>query len=194
MSPEEADDRRYGAGDDPPEQGPATSPPGAVPTWRLERRADGGIDFHGGDGSRHEDADLRRGFPLSAPREGVAVIAADGGELAWIESLDAVPPVVRAVIEDVLAAREFVPVIERIDAIPTTLPASRTAASRSPIPAGSAIGCRIPLRSIPTAAGSSTGSSDPSAVPAGGHPSGGVIGGGGEVCGKGARRPPSPRP
>jgi hypothetical protein len=123
MSPEEADDRRDGAGDDPPEQGPATSPPGAVPTWRLERRADGGIDFHGGDGSRHEDADLRRGFPLSAPREGVAVIAADGGELAWIESLDAVPPVVRAVIEDVLAAREFVPVIERIDAISEGRPA-----------------------------------------------------------------------
>jgi hypothetical protein len=89
----------------------------AADGWRLERRADGGIDFVAADGTREEDVDLRRAFPLSAPRAGVAVIAAAGGELAWVESLAAVSPGIGTLIEAVLAEREFVPVIERIESI-----------------------------------------------------------------------------
>lgn len=85
--------------------------------WRLEERADNGIDLRAADGTLHEDVDIRRGFPLSAPRQGVAVLAADGSELAWIESLDALAPATAAQIEGLLAAREFVPVIERIEGI-----------------------------------------------------------------------------
>jgi hypothetical protein len=91
--------------------------------WRLERRPDGGLDFVAVDGTRHEDVDLRRGFPLSAPRAGVAVVAAGGGELAWIESLDDAEPAVASLVEAVLAEREFVPLIERIDAISEGRPA-----------------------------------------------------------------------
>jgi len=92
--------------------------------WGLERRSDGGVDFRASDGTRHEDVDLRRGFPLSAPRDGVAVVAADGAELAWVESLDALPPAVRVLFDEVLAAREFVPVITRIEGIVEGRPAA----------------------------------------------------------------------
>ncbi|MDA0254606.1 MAG: DUF1854 domain-containing protein [Planctomycetota bacterium] len=85
--------------------------------WSLEPRRTGGVDFVAADGTRHPDVDLRRGFPLSAPREGVAVVGPDGSELAWIASLDALVPGVQALVEEVLAAREFVPVIERIEGI-----------------------------------------------------------------------------
>ena len=89
----------------------------AAAGWRLERRPEGVLDFVAVDGVRHEDVDLRRGFPLSAPRAGVAVVAAGGGELVWIESLDTAEPAVASLVEVVLAEREFVPLIERIDAI-----------------------------------------------------------------------------
>lgn len=85
--------------------------------WRLERRADGVVDFVAANGGRHEDVDLRCGFPLSAPRGGVAVIAAGGGELAWLDDLDAAGPALAALIGGVLAEREFVPVVERIESL-----------------------------------------------------------------------------
>lgn len=89
----------------------------AAAGWRLERRADGAVDFVAADGTRRDDVDLRRAFPLSAPRGGVAVIAAGGGELAWLDDLDAAGPALAALIGGVLAEREFVPVIERIEAL-----------------------------------------------------------------------------
>ncbi len=92
--------------------------------WRLEQRADGGIDFVAADGTRHADVDLRRAFPLSAPRAGVAVIAANGGELAWIESLAKASPPLATLVEAVLAEREFVPRIERIESITEGRPAA----------------------------------------------------------------------
>ena len=101
--------------------------------WSLERRTAGGIDFVAADGTRHADVDLRRGFPLSAPREGVAVVGPDGSELTWIPSLDALGPGVQALVEEVLAAREFVPVIERIEGIVEGRPAEwRVLTDRGP--------------------------------------------------------------
>jgi len=98
----------------------------AAAGWRLERRVDGLLDFVAADGTRHRDVDLRRAFPLSAPRTGVAVVAAGGGELAWIESLDAADPAVGSLVETTLAEREFVPVIQRILAITESRPAEWT--------------------------------------------------------------------
>ena len=101
--------------------------------WRLERRHDGRVDFVAVDGTRHADVDLRRGFPLSAPREGVAVVGPDGSELAWIASLDALGSGVQDLVEEVLAAREFVPVIERIEGIVEGRPAEwRVLTDRGP--------------------------------------------------------------
>ena len=92
-------------------------------TWRLEQRNDGGVDFVTSDGRRHDDVDIRRGFPFSAPRSGVAIIATTGQELAWIDSLDAVDAPLQAIVERVLADREFMPVIDRIQSISEGRPA-----------------------------------------------------------------------
>lgn len=89
----------------------------AAAGWRLERRADGVIDFVAADGTRHGDVELRRAFPLSAPQGGLAVIAAGGSELAWLDDLEAAEPALATLVGRVLAEREFVPVVERIDSL-----------------------------------------------------------------------------
>ena len=66
------------------------------------------------DGTRHRDVDVRRGFPFSAPEGGVAVLAAGGAELVWIDSLSACDPSLAVILEGILAEREFMPRVERI--------------------------------------------------------------------------------
>jgi len=82
--------------------------------WRLERRADGGLDFIAADGTRQQDVDVRRGFPFSAPEAGVAVLTATGAELVWIDSLATCAPALAAELESILAEREFMPRVERV--------------------------------------------------------------------------------
>lgn len=100
----------------------ASSPDG----WRLERHAHGRLDFVDARGGRHDDVDVLRAFPVTAPSGPVAVVAADGGELAWVDSLAALPAPLRSLLERELAQREFLPVIERIEAVADTEPAEWT--------------------------------------------------------------------
>jgi hypothetical protein len=95
----------------------------AAAGWRLERRADGELDFVAADGTRHADVDVRRAFPLSAPEAGVAVVSAKGLELVWVESLATAEENLRRFLHQELARREFVPVIERIESISEGRPA-----------------------------------------------------------------------
>jgi hypothetical protein len=55
-----------------------------------------------------------RSFPISAPGEGIAIVGANGVELAWMETLAELPRDTRMLIEEELAAREFTPEIHRI--------------------------------------------------------------------------------
>jgi hypothetical protein len=55
-----------------------------------------------------------RAFPFSAPRHGVLLCDRTGREVAWIANLDEVPGEIRKAIEEELAQREFVPVIQRV--------------------------------------------------------------------------------
>ncbi len=55
-----------------------------------------------------------RAFAISAPDEGIALVGNEGRELAWIERLEDLPPAQRAIVEEELAAREFMPEIRRI--------------------------------------------------------------------------------
>lgn len=91
--------------------------------WQLERRPEGGLEFMSADGRRHTDVELRRAFPLSAPETGLAVVSAQGVELAWVDSLAAVGEGLRRFLHEELGRREFMPVIERIDSISETQPA-----------------------------------------------------------------------
>jgi Domain of unknown function (DUF1854) len=66
------------------------------------------------DGVEHRAVVPVRAFPISAPDEGIALVGAEGRELAWIDRLQDLPPAQRSLVEEELAAREFMPEIRRI--------------------------------------------------------------------------------
>ena len=55
-----------------------------------------------------------RAFPNSAPVESIALVGSDGHELAWIERLSDLRAEIRALLEEELASRDFVPEILRL--------------------------------------------------------------------------------
>jgi hypothetical protein len=83
--------------------------------FSLTRDAFGRLVFASEDGSEvHEGVVPVRAFPIAAPDSGLALVDRDGRELAWIESLSALPEGTRQLIEEELASREFLPEIRRI--------------------------------------------------------------------------------
>jgi len=91
--------------------------------WRLERRPHGRLDFIDARGRVHTDVDVLRAFPITVPLGPVAIVGENDAELAWVESLAAVEPRLRTLLEEELAKREFLPVIERIEAVSDSEPA-----------------------------------------------------------------------
>lgn len=55
-----------------------------------------------------------RAFPLGAPQEGVSLVGGDGRERAWVAHLDALDAATRALVEEELGGREFMPEILRL--------------------------------------------------------------------------------
>ncbi len=95
----------------------AAASPTPAPGWRLVRRPHGHVDFVDAGGKVHADVDVLRAFPVTAPRGPVAIVAADGSELAWLEALEEVPEPLRSSIVEELATREFLPIIGQIETI-----------------------------------------------------------------------------
>ncbi|NML45950.1 DUF1854 domain-containing protein [Ramlibacter sp. G-1-2-2] len=85
--------------------------------FQLQRNAFGRLVLTLPDGSVHESVVPVRAFPLAAPEEGVSMVSIDGRELAWVPHLDALQPQTRALIEEELAGREFVPTVQRIESV-----------------------------------------------------------------------------
>lgn len=71
------------------------------------------------DGTVHEGVVPVRAFPLSAPDECIALVSTAGHELVNIARLSSLAEPARSVIAATLAAREFVPKIEAIEACST---------------------------------------------------------------------------
>jgi hypothetical protein len=94
--------------------------------WRLERHAHGRLDFVDAQGRRHANVDVLRAFPVSDPAGPAAIVAAEGGELAWVESLSGIAAPLRTILEAELAQREFLPRIEQIEAVSDGEPAEWT--------------------------------------------------------------------
>lgn len=84
------------------------------PEFELSRNAFGRLVFRGADGAVHEGVVAVRAFPIAAPETGIALVSADGHELAWIESLAELHEATRALLEAELCAREFMPQIKRL--------------------------------------------------------------------------------
>ncbi|XAH22710.1 DUF1854 domain-containing protein [Xylophilus sp. GW821-FHT01B05] len=61
-----------------------------------------------------------RAFPLGAPDECLSLVGTeDGRERAWLARLDVLPSEARALVEEDLAGREFMPEIQRLLAVST---------------------------------------------------------------------------
>ncbi|PLC48975.1 hypothetical protein CR159_15585 [Pollutimonas subterranea] len=66
------------------------------------------------DGRLYDTIAPVRSFPISAADEGIALVGPDGAELVWIDNMADLPDGTRALLEDELASREFMPEIKRI--------------------------------------------------------------------------------
>jgi len=81
--------------------------------FTLSRNAFGKLVFTSPEGV-HENVVPVRAFPIAAPDSGIALVDADGHELAWIDHLGELPAATRALLDDELKNREFLPEIKRI--------------------------------------------------------------------------------
>jgi hypothetical protein len=66
------------------------------------------------EGRRHVGVEPVRAFPISDPGRWVSICDEQGSELAFIDDLSELPEQVRAVLDEDMVRRDFVPVIERI--------------------------------------------------------------------------------
>lgn len=83
----------------------------------LQRDAHGCLVLTLADGTRHVGVVPVRAFPMAAPEEGLSLMRSDGKEALWIAHMGQLQPAARALIEQELAAREFVPTILRIRSV-----------------------------------------------------------------------------
>ena len=86
----------------------------AIVNYQLRRDAFGRLLFIDAEGQTHEGVVPVRAFPIGAPERGLALVDPHGHELAWIETLDALPAEMQNLLAAELAGREFMPVIKRI--------------------------------------------------------------------------------
>jgi len=89
----------------------------AMHQFQLRHNNFGRLVFIDAQGVEHEGAIAVRAFPIGAPQQGIALVSADGAELAWIEQWTDVAAPIRALIEQDLASREFMPEISRIRSV-----------------------------------------------------------------------------
>ena len=82
--------------------------------FQLTRNSFGRLVFTGATGEVHDGVVPVHAFPIAAPAEGIALVTADGHELAWIDCLTDLPDESRLLLEEELASREFMPEIRSI--------------------------------------------------------------------------------
>ena len=86
---------------------------------QLERDTLGRLVFIDANGTRHVGVHPVRAFPITAPGAGIGIMNASGKELCWFPDVSAIPELELGLIEEELAAREFMPVIEKITRVST---------------------------------------------------------------------------
>ena len=83
-------------------------------TFTLHRDDAGRLVLTDAEGQEHPGVLPVRAFPLAAPDESLALVSAEGRELAWVSRLDELSPAARALVEEALAPRELAPEILRL--------------------------------------------------------------------------------
>lgn len=84
---------------------------------QLSRDSFGKLMLTTTDGQRHVGVAPVRAFPIQAPDEGISLMTGDGKEVAWIASLGTLPAATRALLEEELQGREFMPEIRAIRSV-----------------------------------------------------------------------------
>jgi hypothetical protein len=69
------------------------------------------------DGALHIGVTVVRAFPIGAPDEAVSVLSAEGHELLWLEAPLTLPEAQKKAVMEALQAREFMPEIQRVNAV-----------------------------------------------------------------------------
>lgn len=85
--------------------------------FQLVRTPFGELVWTGPQGQQVSGVVPVRAFPIQAPQDGIALVDPEGHELAWFVQLSVIPQPARGLIEEELARREFMPVLERIVAV-----------------------------------------------------------------------------
>ena len=88
-------------------------------THQIERDALGRLVYIDSKGNRHIGVHPVRAFPITAPAAGIGIMDQSGKELCWYPNIAAISEAELGLIEEELAAREFMPVIERITKVST---------------------------------------------------------------------------
>jgi hypothetical protein len=91
-----------------------TEQPATAGTFGLSHDAWGRLVMIDSDGRRHVGVEPVRAFPISDSLHWISICDGEGRELACVHDLAELPAGVRQVLEEDLARREFVPVLQRI--------------------------------------------------------------------------------
>lgn len=86
-------------------------------TYRLRKDSFGNLDLVWSDGEVVERVTPVRAFPFSDPEHGFSLVDSESHEVLWLDSINDLSTEDRALVNDILAAREFMPVITRIDSV-----------------------------------------------------------------------------
>ena len=82
--------------------------------FKLHRNSLGLLVLTDAEGNQHKGVVPVHAFPISAPESGVALVSAEGHELAWLEQLSDLPEDLQTLLNEELASREFIPEIKNI--------------------------------------------------------------------------------
>jgi hypothetical protein len=88
-------------------------------SYTLERDALGRLVFIDAAGVPHIGVYPVRAFPITEPDAGISIMDQSGKEFYWFDGITAIPDGELTLIEEELAAREFMPVIEKITKVST---------------------------------------------------------------------------
>lgn len=85
--------------------------------FALERNPFGKLVLTNAAGTRFEGVVPVRAFPIQSPNDGISMVNPDGEEVAWVDGIADLEEPVRTLILGELAAREFMPVLQKIVSI-----------------------------------------------------------------------------
>ena len=80
----------------------------------LSRNSFGQLCLQDQNAQLHEQVVPVKAFPISHPKESIAIVDRDGHELVWLDALSQTTPDNQALIEAELASREFMPILTKI--------------------------------------------------------------------------------